>query len=196
MADLTINSAIGYMGMGETILGGITSIFGDIAQGRAEKNAYDYQAGVARMNAQIAEQNANYATQVGEIQAGAYGYKAAQTLGSIKAVQGSHGLDVRSGSMKQVQESQQLISATDMAAIRSNAAKNAFDYRQQAQGDVAQAEVDTMAGRNAQSAAGVKAASSFIGAASSVDSQWLAGQKSGLWGNGSDPLNINNPLGR
>ena len=182
MADFSTNTAMGYAGMGSTILGGITSIFGDLAQGRAEKQAYDYQAGVARLRAQIAEQNAGYASNVGEQQAAAYGYKAGQQLGMIKAVQGSHGLDVRSGSAAQVQQSQQLISATDMTAIRSNAAKTAFNYRQEAQQDVAQASLDTMAGQNATSAALIKADSSFLSTASSVSSEWLQGAKSGLWG--------------
>ena len=189
MADISTNTAIGYGGIGSTVLGGITSIFGDIAEGQAQKKAYDYQAGVARMRAQISEQNANYASDVGELQAGAYGYKAGQQLGMIKAVQGSHGLDVRSGSAAQVQASQKLISQTDMTAIRSNAAKTAFNYRQEAQQNVAQAGLDTMAGQNAVSASMIKADSSFLSTVSSVSSEWLQGTKSGLWGQpgGSNP---------
>ena len=177
------NSTMGYMGIGQTILGGITSAFGAYEQGQSEKKMYDYQKGVAQLNAQIAEQNAEYATQVGELQAGAYGWKAAQTLGNIKATQASHGLDVRSGSPLQVQQSQQLVSATDMAAIRSNAAKTAYNYRNEAAGATAQASAMDAAGSNAASASIVKASTSIMGAASSVDQQWLQGQKAGLWGN-------------
>ena len=195
LGDNPVNTDMGYVGIGSTVLGGITSIYGDIMQGQAEKKAYDYQAGVARMRAQIAEGNAQYASDVGELQAGAYGYKAAQQLGTIKAVQGSHGLDVRSGSALQVQQSQQLISQTDMTAIRSNAAKTAFNYRQEAQQDVAQASLDTMAGSNAATAGILKADSSFLSTVSSVSSEWLQGAKSGLWGQTSGTGGTNQALG-
>ena len=176
------NTTLGEFSIGGTILGGITSAFGSYEAGQDEKKMYDYQAGVARLNAQIADQNAQYASDVGELQAGEFGYKAAQQLGAIKSVQASHGLDIRSGSAAAVQASQKLVSATDMAAIRSNAAKTAFNYRQQAGADIAQAGVDTFAGRNAATAGLIKADTSIIGGATSVDQQWLQGQKSGLWG--------------
>jgi hypothetical protein len=43
-----------------------------------------------------------------------------------------------------------------------------------------------IAGENAAAAGTVKAATSIIGGASSVDQQWLQGQKAGLWGNNSN----------
>ena len=183
MADAT-NSMMGYSGMGSTFLGSLTTAFGNYEQGQAEGKMYDYQAGVARMNATIAEQNAQYVSDVGELQAGQFGYKAGQQLGQIKAVQASHGLDVRSGSAAQVQESQKLVSATDMSMIRSNAARAAFNYRNEAAADVAQAGADVAAGQNARTAGMIKAATSVIGGATSVDQQWLQGQKAGLglWG--------------
>ena len=183
MADSSFNTDLGYAGIGSTFLGALTSAFAGFEEGRAEKKMYDYQAGVARLNAQIAEQNAKYASDVGELQAGEFGYRAAAQLGQIKAAQASHGLDVRSGSPAQVQQSQQLMSAVDMAAIRSNAAKTAYNYRTEAVQASAQAGLDVMAGRNAALAGDVKAATSIIGGAASVSQEWLQGQKMGLWGN-------------
>lgn len=180
------NAFMGWSGMGTSFLGSLTSVFGDIAQGQDEKKMYDYQAGVARMNAQISEQNAKYASDVGELQAGQAGLRGAATLGMIKATQGSHGLDVRSGSAAQVQQSQSLINVIDQTAIRSGAAKTAFNYRNMAAAESAQAGADVIAGDNAAAAGTVKAATSIIGGASSVDQQWLQGQKAGLWGNNSN----------
>jgi len=175
------NTYLGGLGMFNTFLGGITSAIGGFEQGQAEKRMYDYQAGIARLNAQISEQNAKYASDVGELQAGMYGTKAAQQLGAIKSTQASHGLDIRSGSAAQVQASERLVSATDMAAIRSNAARTAFNYREMAQQGAAQAGLDVMAGRTAATAGMIRAATSIIGGATSVSSQWLTGQKAGLW---------------
>jgi hypothetical protein len=179
------NTTLGEFSIGGTLLGSLTSALGGYETGQSEKEMYDYQAGVARLNATIADQNAEYASQIGEQQAGLYGYKAAQQLGQIKSVQASHGLDIRSGSAAQVQASQRLVSATDMAAIRSNAAKTAFNYRNLAAGDIAQAGADVVAGRNAATAGMIKADTSLIGGASAVDQQWLQGQKAGLWGDPS-----------
>ena len=180
---MDMSSGMGFGGMFSTFLGGLTSAFGAYQEGQAEKKMYDYQAGVARLNTQIAEQNATYASQIGELQAGQYGYRAGQIAGQIKSAQGSHGLDVRSGSAKDVQDSQRLMSQTEMTNIRSNAAMTAYNYRNQAVSSTAQAGMDTLAGRNVASAGMVKASSSILGAASSVSSEWLQGQKYGMWGN-------------
>ena len=180
------NAGMGYLGIGQTILGGITSAFAGYEEGQAKKKMYDYQAGVARMNALISEKNAQYASDIGELQAGQMGLRGAATLGQIKATQGAHGLDVRSGSAQQVQQSQSLINLIDQTAIRSGAAKTAFNYRTQAQGQIAEAGADTFAGKNAATEGTIKASTSILGAASSVDQQWLQGQKMGLWGNNSN----------
>ncbi len=169
-------------GMFSTFLGSLTSAFGGYEQGQSEKAMYDYQAGVARLNATIAEQNATYASDIGELQAGQYGWKAAQQLGSIKSAQASHGLDIRSGSAAQVQSSQKLVSETDMTFIRSNAAKTAYNYRNMAVQSTAQAGLDTLAGQNAASAGMLKAATSIIGGASAVSDQWLKATQVGMYG--------------
>lgn len=176
------NSLFGDIGMGTTFLGGITSAIGAFVGGEAQQQMYNYQAGIAKLNAQIAQQNATYATQVGEIQATQAGLQGGQRLGQIKAAQGASGLDVNSGSAKQVQSSQQLITASDTAAIRSNAARTAYNYANQAVGFTAQANLDTVAGQNARLSGLIGAGSSLLGAASSVSSQWLRGQQLGLWG--------------
>ena len=185
MADMT-NAFMGASGMGTSFLGSLTSVFGDLEQGRAEKEMYDYQAGIARLNAQISQQNASIASETGEFNAMLSGLRGAAALGSMKAIQGSHGLDVRSGSASQVQQSQGLFNRLDQTVIRSDAAKTAFNYQTQASSQSAQAGADTIAGKNAATAATIKADTSIIGGASSVDQQWLQGQKAGLWGNTSN----------
>jgi hypothetical protein len=48
-----------------------------------------------------------------------------------------------------------------------------------------QAQLDTLAGRNARTSGMIGAASSILGGASSVSSEWLRGQSLGLWGSPS-----------
>lgn len=181
------NATIGYAGLGTTFLGGLTSAIGDIFGGMSERQMYNYQSGVARLNQQIAQQNSSYALRVGDIQAMEAGMRGAQTYGAIVASQASHGLDVRSGSPGQVQASQRYISSLDQTAIRSNAAKLAYNYSVEATQAGAQAQIDTAAGRNAMAAGLIQADSSILGAATSVSSQWLRGQQVGIWG-GNQPL--------
>lgn len=180
------NFMMGSIGIGSTFLGSLTSAYGDLMQGRAEQKMYDYQAGVARMNAQIAEQNAQTASGTGEFNAMLSGLRGAAASGAMKSAQGSHGLDVRSGSAKQVQDSQGMFNRLNQTVIRSDAAKTAFNYRNQAAAGIAQADADTIAGQNARTTSTIKATTSIIGGASSVSQQWLQGQKMGVWGNNSN----------
>jgi hypothetical protein len=190
---MSFNTDIGEIGIGSSILGGLTSAIGSIFSGMSQEKMYNYQAGVARLNAQIARQNATYALNVGEQQAQKYGLTAAQRQGQIKVSQAASGLDVNSGSAKEVQQSQKELTSLDLTQIRSDAAKTAYNYEVQGVQYGAQAGVDTMAGRNAMSAGLISAESSILGTAGSVASQWLRGSQLGMWGGPSGASN--QPLG-
>jgi hypothetical protein len=178
---MSLATDIGAAGIGGTIAGGLTSAFGSFLQGESQKAYYDYQAGVARMNAIIAKQNAEYAVNVGEIQTQQEGLRGGQQMGRILAAQGASGLDVNSGSAKQVRESQVGLTRTSETSIRSTAAKTAYNYEVEGAGFTAQAGADIAAGKTSMTAGMIGAASSILGAATSVSSEWLRGQQLGLW---------------
>lgn len=172
---------VGATGLGATAGGGILSAFGSISSGIANKGMYDYQASVAKLNQQIDNQDAEFATQTGEQQSQISGMKTGQQIAQTKVAQASSGFDVNSGSNAQVRASEHTVGAIDSAIIRSNAAKTAFNY--QTQGAIAgsQASLYTAAGNNAETAGVINAGSSILGATGSVSSQWLQGQRVGLW---------------
>jgi hypothetical protein len=145
---------------------------------------YNYQAGVAQINAGIDKQNAEYALNQGEQQSVIEGLKAGQQAGAIRAAQGASGVDVNSGSAAAVQASQRGITAMDLTQIRTNAAKTAYDYNVKSVMDTNQASLDVMAGENAKTAGDINATSSILGSVSSVSSKWLQGSQAGLWGGG------------
>lgn len=178
----TVGSTVGAIGIGSNILGGIFGASGAEAEGQAQQGMYNYQAGVAQINSQIAQQNADYAIQSGEQQAQQYGIQAAQQFGAIKSAQASSGIDVNSGSALQTQQSQKLVSNLDQDQIRSNAAKTAYDYNTQAVQFQNQAQLYTMAGTNAAAAGNINAVSSILGTVSSVSSKWLQGSTLGMSG--------------
>lgn len=173
------------VGMGSSILGGIMGAQGARAQGSAASQMSMFQMGVAQMNARIARQNAEYADYQGEVKANKYGMEAAQRMGHIKAAQGASGLDVGSGSAKDVQASQGIVTSMDLNQIRANAAKAAYDYRTQAAGFAMEAMGDAFGAANAMRASRINAGTSIISAASSVADHWFQGRQVGLWGTGN-----------
>ncbi len=182
-------SQIGGLGMGATAGGSLMQGFGSLASGFANKDMYDYQASVAKLNQQIDLQNAQFARQQGEQQATTVGMKGAAQLAQIKVAQASGGFDVRGGSNAQVQASQHKITQLDTDIVRSNAAKTAYSYETQATVAGSQASLYKSAGTNAEEAGFMNFGTSILGGASSVSSEWLKGQTMGLWGgsSGSSP---------
>jgi hypothetical protein len=179
---MSVATDIGAAGIGATIGGGVSSAIGSFMGGAAQQQYYNYQAGVAQFNAQIMQQNSEYAINVGEIQAQQSGLSSGQQMGKIVAGQAASGLDVNSGSNKAVQASQLGIERTSATAIRSTAAKTAYNYQVEGNAFSAQAGADIAAGKNSMEAGIIGGISSIVGSASSVSSEWLKGQSQGLWG--------------
>lgn len=174
-------SAIGMVGVGSSLAGGLLSAFGSEKSGEAQQQMYNYQAQVARINANIDKQNAEYALNQGEQESVIYGERGAQQRGAIVAAQGASNIAIGSGSNAQVVRSQDLLTRMDLTQIRSNAAKTAFDYTTKATFDTNQANLDVMAGENAKEAGDIGAFSSILGAAGSVSSKWMQGKSMGMF---------------
>jgi len=182
MADPVTLGTIGLAASGAS--GGL-GIIGSLFGGAAKAESYKYQSSMAWYNAAIAKQNEKYSLDVGEQQAMRQGIAGAAQAGQIKAAQGASGIDVNSGSAKQVQESQHLVSQMDLQAIREKAAKTAYDFSVQATNYENQAKGLSKAASNARTEGILGAVSSFVGTAGSVASKWLQGNQLGLWGGGN-----------
>lgn len=190
MADPVTLTAIG---LGSSLAGGLIGAKGASDEGAAQQQMYNYQAAVAKINVQIDTQNAEWARTQGEIQAVQYGQRAAQQRGQIIANQGASGIQVGSGSAGEVVRSQGQITQMDLAQIRNNAQKVAYDYDTKAIADKNQATLDVMAGANAKQAGEIKAASTLISTAGSVSSKWLGAQQAGVFGGGSGSIDLYGP---
>lgn len=151
----------------------------------AKSKALQYQASVAQMNAAIAQQNAKWATQAGEVKAQEAGMQGAARLSQTKAIQSASGLNVNTGSAVDIRASEADLGKFNESTIRSNAAREAYGYRAQAAGDVAQAGLDTAAARTTKTAGDISAAGSLLGGASSVSDKWYNYSKQGVPGFGS-----------
>ena len=177
--------AVGMIGMGTSLAGGIMGAVGAEKTGAAQQQMYNYQAGIAQINSKIDLQNADYARNVGEIQAQNYGIKAAQELGNIKTAQSASNIDINSGSAVDVRTSQSKVAQMDLTQIRSNAAKTAYDFDVKSTMDLNQSTLDIMGGENAKQAGDINAMSSIIGSVGSVSSKWMQGNQAGMWGSGA-----------
>lgn len=166
MADpVTLAVVAGVAGAG-------VSAFGQVQQGNATRNAALYQAQVARNNALIAEQNAQYAEKAGAARAAAKSLEGAAVGGKIKAAQAASGVDVNSGSAVNVRQSQRQQAKLDTETVLSNALLEAYGYRARATGYEAEAGLEGMRAEQAPIGAAIGATGSLLSSASSLGFRW------------------------
>lgn len=173
--------------MGATAGGGVLDAVGKLMKGGADASAYQYQAGVARINEQIAKGNADYERHVGEVQAQREGMKTAQDIGSTKAGQAGSGLDVSSGSGAAVRDTQLEVGQYDQALIRSNAARKAYGFEVEATSEEAKARMADSAASKSKTAGVLGALGSLISAGGSVAGKWIQYKPTFGGDNSDDP---------
>ena len=173
------------VGLASTVVGSVVGAMGAEQTAQAQNQMYQYQARVANLNSTIAKQNAAYALYAGEVQTQQAGMQAKQQIGETRAIQGSSNLAVGSGTGASVVTSEQELAQQSESLVRADAAKRAYGYEVEATSATAQAQLDTMAGRNALVAGDIGATSSILGGASSVSSKWAQASQTGIfsqWG--------------
>ena len=151
-----------------------TTAIGAVSTGMASQASGNYQAQVARNNVIIAEQNARFELEKGNVQAENQNYKTRALLGTQKAAQGASGIDVNSGSPLDVRTSAVELGHLDALTILNNASARAAGLRATGSNFTAEAGLDTMKASNAMS-------SSLIGGASSLSDKWLGYQQRGTF---------------
>ena len=177
-------SMMAVASMAATAGGAITSAIGSNFAGQASGQSYQYQAQIAQINSQVAKQNAAYATEVGEVDAQQSGMQTRAQIGQTKAIQGSSGLDVNTGSGAAVRTSEAEIGVENQNIIRANAAKQAYGYEVNAAQFTNQASLDIASGANAVTAGNIGAFSSILGGAGSVASKWSQASTAGMFSGG------------
>lgn len=180
MADpITISAGVAMAG---TAAGGIVSGIGSAASGAAAAAASTYKAGVAMLNKQINDQNAQFATEEGQILSEERGLQGSQEVANTEVTQAASGFDVNSGTTVAVRQSQQWATQFDQSVIEWDAAKTAWGYEAKGATDVAEASLDTMAASSEKTAGILGEIGSFINAGTSVASKWYQGTSSGAFG--------------
>jgi hypothetical protein len=151
--------------------GSVAGGIGDLVEGFAGGKAADFQAQIARNNAQIARFNAAGATQAGEQAAFSSMLRTRDIVGRTKAAQAASGIDVNSGSAVSVQASERMFGMLDALTIRSNAARAAYGYQAEAGNEIARSKMLKQRGKMARISGLMDASGTILEGASSVDRQ-------------------------
>lgn len=179
MADPVI---LGTIGIASSAMQGLVGMSAAGMQAEAQSKMYQYQAGVANLNKQIAKQNADYALATGETTAMIQGMRQRSQIGSATARFGASGIASGSGSSADVLRSMGQVAGLEQGIIRNNAARQAYGYEVAATQAGAQAGMYQGAAANAEAAGQMNIMSSLIGGISNVSSKWLSASQSGIFG--------------
>lgn len=107
------------------IVAGVVQAYGQVQQGRAAKNAANYNAGMMRAQARDAVER-------GDMEAEVQSAKVKQVMGRQRAAMGASGADVDTGSFGDVLEDTAGAGALDTEQIRHNAWRSAWGLETQA----------------------------------------------------------------
>ena len=185
------------LGIASSVAGGITGAIGAETTAGAQSNMYDYQAGVAKVNAAVATQDAAYARDAGGVQSQEAGLKGRAEQGSTRAGIAAGNVDINQGSGARVLKSETEITQQNEAVITGNAAKRAYSFDVKAAGDTATAGADYAASTTSLESGDINATASIIGSAGSVASKWgQFGQSFGTGTGSPGGVNPDSLLGR
>lgn len=187
-------AALPFISLASTIIGGGFSLMGSMQQASASQAAANYQSQVARNNQIIAEQNASYARQVGQVETETQGMKTAAVVGSQIAAQGASGIDPTTGSPADVVKGTRELGKLDAMNVMRNAELRARGFDIEATNQGASADLIKSQAKQAGIAGMYSAGSSILGGASNFSEKWLKFQNEGVFG-GSSSLGDWSPRG-
>jgi hypothetical protein len=143
---------------------------------------YNYKAGVAQANAAYAQQNVQYTLEEGAVKEEQYGLEGAQKVGAIKVAQAASGLDVNTGTVRNVVKSEVAGIQQGEGLISYQAAKKASGFSIESANFQNEAQFDIASGKNMQSQKWLDVGTSMLGGAASVSDKWMKFSQAGVPG--------------
>lgn len=165
--------------IGATMAAGTAvSAISSVAQGNAQANADKYNASVATLDQNIANQNAANATAIAATQESDVKYKAGLQLGAEKAAAGASGADPNSGSPLALMTDTARQTTLDALRTRYQGQLTSINDQNQALGYGYQAQLDNYDASQAQAGGLLKAGASILNGATSYG-MWQARYSAG-----------------
>lgn len=155
--------------------------YGQIQQGKAAKNAADYQAQVARNNQIIAERKAEDARARGKIASGENDLRTRQLIARQRTGIAGSGQLVDTGSGAEITSDTAALGKLDSLRIVNNAEREASGFENQAFNFGAESELQSFTGKNALGASRTQAFGTLISGAGEVAGKWGAYKKNGTF---------------
>lgn len=147
--------------LASTALGAI----GSIQQGQAAMKSAEYNNKVAQMNATISERRAADALERGATEEQKKRQQAQQILGQQRAAMSANGVDLTFGSPLDTIVDTSVLGELDALTIRSNAYREEYDYKVQAENERAGGQLQLMEGKAKQTAGYLDAFGTILGGA-------------------------------
>lgn len=164
-----------------SLIGAGTQAAGEVASGEGQAQAYLYQAAVNQNNAAILRGNAKSELVAGQYNESLSKLHTGQVAASGRVAAAASGVDVAFGSPTDTEQSTRTVGAMEAATMHFNAARQAYAGQVDAANADSQAELDKLGAEGVRTAGRIKAASTILGAASSLSSryrQYALGQPS------------------
>jgi hypothetical protein len=171
------------------VAGTVMQAYGAHQGAKAQKNAANYQAAVARNNAQVAEWQAEDALRRGEMAKQRAQLNTANLKGRQRAMLAERGIDLGEGSALNLLTDTDQFGAMDAGTVTDNANREAYGFRVGAQNSSANAEL--LQYKADSTSPGAAAAGSLLTGAGQVASSWYT-----FSSKGNDPFGIKFPGSR
>lgn len=167
-----------------TLIGAGAGALGAAQQGNAAAGAAQYQAAVARNNQRVAEWQARDAEDRGRVAEQNQRFKTSGVIGAQRAAAGASGVEVNTGSAADLTADTAALGELDALTIRSNAGREAWGHRVNADNYAANAEMLDVQAKEAKRAGTFGAITSILGGVSSVADKWLTFSQKGVGAGG------------
>lgn len=168
---------VGTTALGIQGAGTIMSTAAAYTKSKADKAAYDIQAGTAETNAMLDKARSEDAKYRGDVAVNASRLKTRQLEGQQRAGMAASGVSLESGSPLAILEGTEFMGERDAQVIRDNAAKEAWGYDVAAVNDRNNARL--LRYRSGLERPGLNAATTLLTGVGSVASSWYNIRKSG-----------------
>jgi hypothetical protein len=150
--------------IGSTVMGGVSSI----QQGNAQAAAGRYNAQVAEMNAKIADNNARDALERGKIEEQNKRREVSMLTGRQRAAMAANGVDLSFGSPLDTLVDTAMLGELDALTIRSNSAREAYNYKVNAENSRADGRLSLANAKAAKTGGYLSAMGTVLGGAGDV----------------------------
>lgn len=169
-----------YGSLGASLLSTAVGVYGQVQAGQAQAGQARYQAQVAENNRIIAEQQARDAEMRGQMAEDARRDQTRALIGRQRTALAANGVMVDDGSALDITSDTAAQGEVDALTLRANAAREAYGYRAQGSNFLADAGLQRARADAAIPASMVGAGATLLSGAGTVGDRWLTYRRHGM----------------